>query len=111
MVAMPASTVRAGAMAGPLVASSAPLTVTVAPTMTALLGSTTVILRVPVAGACAAAATVGIAAASTKAASHLATRDGPLTGRDAYVTVPPTNLCRRRTPPPGSFSVLGALAG
>src|SRR5258708_18214017 len=53
MVAMPESAVFSAGTEGARVAVSAPVTVTVAPTMTALLGSTTVTRRVAVAAGCA----------------------------------------------------------
>src|SRR5258708_29190995 len=50
MVATPPSAVATGGIVASLFASSAPLTVTVAPGTTALLGSTTVTRSVPVEG-------------------------------------------------------------
>jgi hypothetical protein len=55
-VATPLSVVCAGGIVAARVASSAPVTVTVAPLITALLGSTTVTFSVPV-GGCANAGT------------------------------------------------------
>jgi hypothetical protein len=52
---MPTSEVRTGAMLAALVAVSAPVTVTLAPTMTAPLGSTTVTWSVAAPGVCAKA--------------------------------------------------------
>ena len=50
---MPVSAVLTGAIVAALVALSAPITETAAPTMTAPLGSTTVTRSVPAVGACA----------------------------------------------------------